>query len=59
MRLVTMATNYDNLMAYINNNDTSVQLFQHGKGQIPTALPSNGLSNSSGQIFVQMFYYTS
>ena len=59
MRLVTMSTNYDNLMAYINNNDTSVQLYQHGKGQIPTALPSNGLSNSSGQIFVQMFYYTS
>lgn len=59
MRLVTMASNYDNLMAYINNNDTSVQLFQHGKGQIPTALPSSGLSNSSGQIFVQMFYFTS
>ena len=59
MRYVTMSSNYDNLMGYINNNDNKVQLFQHGKGQSPIALPSSGLSNSSGQIFLQMFYYTS
>mgnify|MGYP003128039793 FL=1 len=59
MRYVTMASNYDQLMGYINNNDNTVQIYQHGKGQSPIALPSSGLSNSSGQIFLQMFYYTS
>ena len=54
-----MASNYDQLMGYINNNDNTVQIYQHGKGQSPIALPSSGLSNSSGQIFLQMFYYTS
>ena len=59
MRFVTMASNYDNLMGLVNVNDNKVQVIQHGKGQSPIALPSNGLSNSSGQIFIQMFYYTS
>ena len=59
MRYITMSSNYDNLMSYINTNDNTVQIFQHGSGQSPIALPSSGLSNSSGQIFVQMFYYTS
>ena len=58
MRYVTMSTNYEVLMGYINNNDTKIQLYQHGKGQTPLALPSSGLNNSSGWIILQMFYYT-
>jgi hypothetical protein len=57
MRFISMSSNYYNLMPYINSGDNTVQMYQHGKGQAPIALPSSGLSNSSGQIFIQMFYY--
>ena len=59
MRFVTMTTNYNSLLGHVQNNSSKVELFQHGSGQSPIGLPSSALSNSSGQIMLSMFYYTS